>query len=119
MSELQNQEVELTEDAGLGEGETVDAVDIEAKSGSEGGKKKKAANENETKGEKFVRIGTPRVNKAMKAISSLQPLANKDTYEYTPDQVEKMFDALQNALDEARAAFASKEKAAKSGFSFD
>lgn len=59
----------------------------------------------ETKKEKFVRIATARTNKTLDAIRSLKNCANKNTYEYTSEEVEKIFSALDGALAEARAAF--------------
>ena len=38
----------------------------------------------ETKAEKFIRLGEYRMNKAMDAIGRLEHLANKSAYEYTP-----------------------------------
>ena len=45
----------------------------------------------ETKAEKFVRIGEYRMNKAIDAIGRLENLANKSAYEYTQEQAEAMF----------------------------
>ena len=42
-----------------------------------------AAKENETKAEKFIRIGEYRMNKAVDAIGRLENLANRSFYEYT------------------------------------
>lgn len=61
--------------------------------------------ENETKEQRFVRIAEPRVNRACKAVSLLGNLAGSG-YEYTEEQVNAMFGAVQEALDTARAAFA-------------
>lgn len=62
----------------------------------------------ETKQQKFVRIAEPRVTRACKAISLLGNLAGS-SYEYTEEQVEAMFGAVQKALDEARAVFRKRE----------
>lgn len=40
-----------------------------------------AAKENETKAEKFIRIGEYRMNKAVDAIGRLENLANRGSYE--------------------------------------
>ena len=42
-----------------------------------------AAKENETKAEKFIRIGEYRMNKAVDALGRLENLANCSSYEYT------------------------------------
>lgn len=62
----------------------------------------------ETKQQKFVRIAEPRVTRACKAISLLGNLAGS-SYEYTEEQVEAMFGAVQQELDKARAAFRKRE----------
>ena len=50
-----------------------------------------AAKENETKAEKFIRIGEYRMNKAVDAIGRLENLANRSSYEYTQEQVTLCF----------------------------
>ena len=42
-----------------------------------------AAKAEETKAEKFIRLGEYRMNKAIDAIGRLEHLANKSVYEYT------------------------------------
>ena len=44
-----------------------------------------AAMENETKAEKFIRIGEYHMNKAVDAIGRLENLANRGSYEYTQE----------------------------------
>lgn len=71
--------------------------------------------ENETKEQRFVRIAEPRVGRACKAVSLLGNLAGSG-YEYTEEQVDAMFGAVQEELDTARAAFVKKPKAVKFKF---
>lgn len=54
-----------------------------------------AAKENETKAEKFIHIGEYRMNKAVDAIGRLENLANHGSYEYTQEQVDAIFQALE------------------------
>ena len=61
-------------------------------------------NNNESKAEKFVRLAEPRVNRACKAISMIGHLA-ASSYEYTEQQVDAMFAAMQDALNTARAKY--------------
>lgn len=61
-----------------------------------------AAKENETKAEKFIRIGEYRMNKAVDAIGRLENLANRGSYEYTQEQVDAMFQALEGGLRKLR-----------------
>ncbi len=74
-------------------------------------------NPNESKSEKFMRLAPPRVDKILNGIASLKKLSVKGSYEYTPEQTEKIFSAIKNALDDCEEAFKPKEKTT-SGFSF-
>lgn len=76
-----------------------------------------AAKENETKAEKFIRLGEHRVNKVMNAIGQLEHLANRNTYEYTEEQAEAMFSILEERLQEVKSRFAPKHTT-KTTFSF-
>ena len=62
-----------------------------------------AAKENETKAEKFIRIGEYRMNKAVDAIGRLENLANRSSYEYTQEQVDAMFQALEGRVAEVKS----------------
>ena len=73
---------------------------------------------NETKAEKFLRLAPPRVDKTIKALQSLQKLSVHGSYEYTQEQVDKMFSAIKTQLEECEAAFKPKENKDTSGFSF-
>lgn len=75
------------------------------------------AKANETKAEKFIRLGEYRMNKAIDAIGRLENLANRSSYEYTPGQVEAMFAALENKIAEVKAKFSMK-KPESAAFSF-
>lgn len=61
-------------------------------------------NTNESKAERFVRLAEPRVSRACKAISLIGNFATDD-YEYTEQQVDAMFGAMQEALNTAKAKF--------------
>lgn len=71
---------------------------------------------NETKAERFVRVGTPRVNKAIKAIRQLGKLASSN-YEYSEEQSVAMHRALQEAVDDVVSKFRGAAKD-ESGFTF-
>lgn len=66
----------------------------------------------ETKSERFVRIVEARVGKLIKMLRLLGNCAHLGNYEYTGEQVTKIFSTLQDELDKARRRFlcASKEK---------
>lgn len=76
-----------------------------------------AAKNNETKAEKFIRLGEYRMNKAIDAIGRLEHLVNRSAYEYTAEQVEAMFGALENKVADVKAKFNTK-KQDNTSFSF-
>ena len=78
----------------------------------------KEAPANETKGEKFLRLAPPRVNKIINGINSLKKLSSKSSYDYSEEQVEKMISAIRAALDDCEQSFKPKEKKENGGFSF-
>lgn len=53
----------------------------------------------ETKAEKFKRLAVVRMNKALEFIEKLEGLSNKNIYEYTPEQVEKIVGTLRTRID--------------------
>lgn len=71
-------------------------------------------NNNESKAERFVRLAEPSVSRACKAISLIGNFATGD-YEYTEQQVDAMFAAMQEALVTARAKY---RKGKESNFRF-
>ncbi len=85
------------------------------------GKKRgsKAAPEGETKRQKFERLGSARMSKVLKAIGALGNLSGS-SYEYKPEDVEKMRTAIQEATKNSLARFVPKVKgeAEKPAFTF-
>lgn len=71
----------------------------------------------ESKADRFKRLSVKRVNATMKQIELISNLSG-GSYEYTEEQVNKIFDTLQESLDSAKAKF-SKVKQKKESFSFD
>ena len=63
----------------------------------------------ESKAQKFVRLGTPRVNKAVKVILQIRTLGGAG-YESTGEQQKKICDALQLAVNQVRDRFAGKKQ---------
>lgn len=53
----------------------------------------------------FIRIAESRTNKIIESIALLGNLANTSYYEYTPDQIEAMFSAIQEELDTQKKHF--------------
>lgn len=59
----------------------------------------------ESKWDKFVRLADRRLNRAVKDIQALIPLANRSAYEYTATDAEFIRKALADALAEVQRAF--------------
>ena len=55
--------------------------------------------------EKFVRLANRRVNAAIKAIHLVGNLSNRSNYDYTEDDVRKIFSALNRELRQCRKRF--------------
>lgn len=77
---------------------------------------------NEEKRMKFMENAGKRVNKVMHDIQILEPMARSSVYDFTKDDVEEMFFAMQDALNTAKSEFdkkfEEKAKAERKVFSF-
>lgn len=60
---------------------------------------------NESKHEKFRRIATSRTQKILDALRILGNCANKQTYEYTIEEVEKIFKNIRTTTEEIKQKF--------------
>ena len=71
--------------------------------------------------EKFVKLATKRVSNALKAIQLIGNLSNRSNYDYTPEDVQKIFKALQDELGVSKKKFelAQKRQGAGSEFKLD
>ena len=78
---------------------------------------------NEEKRIKFMEYAGNRVNNVLHDIQILEPMARSNSYDFTREDVEKMFTAIQNTLDtvkeEYNKKFEQKAKSEKKLFSFD
>lgn len=69
---------------------------------------------------KFVRLASKRVSNAMKAIHLIGNLANKSNYDYTEEDVQKIFKALSDELGACRKRFElAKKRSAAVRFSLE
>ncbi len=68
----------------------------------------------ESKSDKFKRLATKRVKNAISKVELIANLSGS-SYEYTPEEVEKILNALQGSVDKVKAAF-SKQKITKTEF---
>ena len=77
-----------------------------------------AAKADETKAERFIRLGEYRMNKAIDAIGRIENLANRSAYDYTSEQVEAMFSVLESKVAEVKAKFTATKTTENTAFSF-
>lgn len=64
----------------------------------------------ETRKEKFIRLATYRTNLVLEKLRILGNLSNKTNYDYTDEEVNKIFAAIDSQLRVAKARFAGKRK---------
>lgn len=74
---------------------------------------------NETKREKFVRIAEARTNKIIDMIQLLGNCSNQNQYEYTQKDVNKIFNAIQVELDEAKKRYSKQDSQKGSKFTLE
>jgi len=79
---------------------------------------RKPVPENETRAERFKRIGTKRVNAAIHQIQLLGNLCNPN-YECNADDLALMRDAIIYELEMALARFTPRKRQAATGFTFE
>jgi len=65
---------------------------------------------NESKGDKFVRVAENRTNKIIDMIRLLGNCSNKAVYDYSDEEVKKIFGAIENELKIAKGKFGNFEK---------
>lgn len=67
----------------------------------------------QNKQDNFKRVAENRTNKIISMISLLGNLTNSSFYEYTDEQVESMFNAIQEELDKQHKKFTDKQNSRK------
>lgn len=72
----------------------------------------------ETKAEKFIRLGEYRINKAIDVIGRIENLSNRSAYDYTEEQVEAMFSVLESKVAEVKTKFTATKAKENTAFSF-
>lgn len=77
---------------------------------------------NQEKRNKFIEYAGKRVNNVLHDIQILEPMARSSSYDFTKDDIDEMFEAMQETLNEAKEEFykkfEEKAKATKKIFSF-
>lgn len=66
-----------------------------------------------TKQENFKRIADNRTHKIIELISKLHNLSNSSFYEYSDEQIDEMFNAIQKELDKQKNIFVTERKKSK------
>ena len=74
------------------------------------------ANKPESKRDRFVRIAEARTNKIIDMIQLLGNCSNTSTYEYTQQDVDKIFSAIDAELREAKRKFQRADNGKSSRF---
>lgn len=67
---------------------------------------------------KFIELAESRVNRTIKDIRLIGNLSNRSAYEYTEEDVKKVFKALQRELGAARARFGEGDGGISDEFKF-
>lgn len=75
-----------------------------------------AGNASDKKAERFRRVGERRVNSVLNALRLLGQCSNRRLYEYTDDEVRRMFREIERELRTAKQSFTSQDR--KKGFKF-
>ena len=73
----------------------------------------------ETKRDKFVRLAEARTNKIIDMIQLLGNCSNSGVYDYTQQDVDKIFTAIENELREAKKKFSKVDSKKGSRFSLN
>ena len=77
------------------------------------------ARERETKREKFVRLAEARTNKIIDMLQLLGNCSNSSAYDYSQEDVDKIFSAIESEVKEARKKFNKIESKKSTRFTLD
>ena len=77
------------------------------------------AKERETKREKFVRLAEARTNKIIDMLQLLGNCSNSSAYDYSQEDVDKIFSAIESEVKEARKKFNKNESKKSTRFTLD
>lgn len=64
------------------------------------------ANKKETKQERFIRVAEMRTQKILDDLHSLSKCAAPAIYEYTDEQLQRIYEAIENGLQDVKDTFA-------------
>ena len=77
------------------------------------------AQEHETKRERFVRLAEARTNKIIDMLQLLGNCSNSSAYDYTQQDVDKIFSAIESEVREAKRKFSKSEARKTSKFTLE
>jgi hypothetical protein len=69
--------------------------------------------------EKFVNLAHARVNRALKDIQLIGNLSNRSNYDYTDEDITKIFRALNDEIAACRKRFDTKKKGSNNKFTLE
>ena len=72
----------------------------------------------ESKQDRFVRIAEARTNKILQTLRLIGNLANRATYDYTPEDVEKIFGAIEIEIEKQKERFSESIEGKRKGWRF-
>ncbi|MGF0102681.1 hypothetical protein [Bariatricus sp. SGI.019] len=75
--------------------------------------------EKETKRDKFVRLAEARTNKIIDMLQLLSNCSNSNVYDYTQQDVDKIFNAIDAEVKEAKKKFSKIESKKSTRFTLD
>ena len=75
--------------------------------------------EQETKRDKFVRLAEARTNKIIDMLQLLGNCSNSNVYDYTQQDVDKIFNAIESEVREAKKKFSRMESKKSTRFTLD
>ena len=76
-------------------------------------------NERETKRDKFVRLAEARTNKIIDMLQLLGNCSNSSAYDYTQQDIDKIFGAIENEIRESKKKFSKVEAKRSSRFTLE
>lgn len=62
---------------------------------------------NESKRERFKRLATKRTNKVLKSLEVLGNCANRSGYDYSEEDIKKIFNAIEGKVEKTKLKFTS------------
>ena len=75
--------------------------------------KKPTKPEKESKADLFLRLAKPRVEKVLKSLRILGNCSNRSSYEYNQEQIDKIFNTINEAMISTEKMFTKSKKEAE------